>query len=91
MTDNICKICNSIFKYNEKKSSHINGTCSYTCLRKTNIVRIKFLKTFLKVRNIEFSDNDSAESLEIKYSKVMSDITKISTIKKHETIRKQKR
>lgn len=82
----LCIICNKSFLKKDKSSSHSNLCCSYNCLRKTGIVRKKFLITALKKRNINIEFEDNIDYLEKEYSKIMSSITKKSTNKKHNTI-----
>ena len=91
MIDNyiVCKICSIKFLFNNKKSSNKKGCCSYTCLKKTSEYRIDFIKSALKNKNIKYDDNEEVSSLIEKYSNMMSSITKNSTIKKHNTIKKK--
>lgn len=86
MINSNCIICNKKFLKTSKGSSHQNNCCSYACLRKTGIVRKKFLITALRKRNINILDEENMDFLEEEYAKIMSNITKISTIKKHKTI-----
>lgn len=86
---NNCKVCRKDFEILEKSRSHKEGTCSYNCLRKTGLVRLRFLRSALKTREIDCLEVESVEDLEKKYSKIMSEITKKSTIKKHKTIKEK--
>lgn len=83
-----CKICSSQFVFNSKSASNKENTCSYPCLRKTGILRKKYLITFLKNRNCYFDENDMKE-MEDLFSKIQSKNTKLSVEKKHNTMKER--
>lgn len=62
-----CIICNNFFVKKIKSSAHNNFCCSYHCLRKTGVVRKKFLITALKKRNIPIISEDDLNHLEEEY------------------------
>lgn len=84
----LCNICNKEFIFNSKRSSHLNDTCSYDCLRKSGIVRKKFLITFLKNKNVQFDENNILE-MERLFSCFQSESTKKSINKKNKTIKQK--
>lgn len=84
-----CIICEKNFKINNKRQYSKHKTCSSLCYYKTNIPRLKFLKTFLNNKNIKYLETDNLEILEKKYAILMSEITKKSTEKKHKTIKEK--
>jgi hypothetical protein len=86
-----CKECKKEFIF-KNNISNKNGCCSYPCYRKQNKdkIREKYLNTFLKNRFKKTQEECDKLSLKHKneiFSKCQAEKTKISTLKKHKTIK----
>lgn len=89
---NICIICNKHFDLIGKRVFYTFNCCSNECSKKSKEFRrnkeYKRYKTILRKNNISFDENNYDEIF-ILISQYMSEKTKISTKKKHETMLKK--